>query len=90
MDLVGGRGLPRRLHFVKFVCQNERIGSLRGGHTPGAPPLNPPMGLLVKLGRLPVCPKNNITHKATLFSVVASIPSPTALGACAQWEKSFC
>ena len=34
----GGRGLPRRLHFVKFVCQNERIGSLRGGRTPGAPP----------------------------------------------------
>ena len=30
MDLVGGRGLPRRLHFIKFVCQNERIGSLRG------------------------------------------------------------
>ena len=27
---VGGRGLPRWLHFVKFVCQNERIGSFRG------------------------------------------------------------
>ena len=26
----GERGLPRRLCFVKFVCQNERIGSLRG------------------------------------------------------------
>ena len=25
-----GRGLPRRLHFVKFVCQNERTGSFRG------------------------------------------------------------
>ena len=43
MDLVGGRGLPRRLHFVKFVCQNERIGSLGGGRAPGAPPLNPAM-----------------------------------------------
>ena len=28
VDLVGGRGLLRRLCFVKFVCQNERIGSL--------------------------------------------------------------
>ena len=28
VDLVGGHGLPRRLRFVKFVCQNERIGSL--------------------------------------------------------------
>ena len=34
----GGRGLSRRLHFIKFVCQNERIGSLRGGRAPGAPP----------------------------------------------------
>ena len=30
----GGRGLPRQLRFVKFVCQNERIGSLRGGRPP--------------------------------------------------------
>ena len=35
----GGRGLPRRLCFVKFVCQNERIGSLGGGvHAGCAPP----------------------------------------------------
>ena len=31
VDLIGGgRGLLRRLRFVKFVCQNERIGSLGG------------------------------------------------------------
>ena len=29
VDLVGGCGLQRRLRFVKFLCQNERIGSLR-------------------------------------------------------------
>ena len=39
--LVGGRGLPRRLRFVKFVCRNERIGSLRGAHP--VRPLDPPM-----------------------------------------------
>ena len=33
-----GCGLPRWLHFENFVCQNERIGTLRGGHAPGAPP----------------------------------------------------
>ena len=27
---VGGHGLPRRLHFENFVCQNERIWILRG------------------------------------------------------------
>ena len=37
VDLVGGRGLPRRLRFVKFVCQNERIGSLGGAHAGCAP-----------------------------------------------------
>ena len=37
MDLVGGRGLPRQLRFVKFVCQNERIGSLGGTHPACAP-----------------------------------------------------
>ena len=30
-ELVGGRQLPRRLCFKKFVCQNERIWTLRGG-----------------------------------------------------------
>ena len=37
MDLIGGRGLPRRLCFENFVCQNERIWTLRGacaGHAP--------------------------------------------------------
>ena len=33
MDLIGGCGLLRQLRFIKFVCQNERIGS----------PLNLPM-----------------------------------------------
>ena len=32
----GGRQLPTQLHFIKFVCQNERIGTLRG-RPPGAP-----------------------------------------------------
>ena len=40
--LVGGHQLPTWLHFVKFVCRNERIGSLRGA--PGWGPLDPPMG----------------------------------------------
>ena len=39
---AGGRGLPRRLRFENFVCQNERIWTL-GGHAPGTPPLDPPM-----------------------------------------------
>ena len=26
-----GHGLPRWLLFIKFLCRNERIGSLRGG-----------------------------------------------------------
>ena len=30
VDLVGGRGLPRQLRFENFVCQNERIWTLRG------------------------------------------------------------
>ena len=33
----GGRGLPRRLRFADFVCQNERIWTLRG-RAPGTPP----------------------------------------------------
>ena len=32
IDLIGGCGLLRWLCFLKFVCQNERIGSLRGAH----------------------------------------------------------
>ena len=34
---IGGCQLPRRLRFEKFVCQNERIWTLRG-HAPVAPP----------------------------------------------------
>ena len=33
----GGRGLPRWLRFENFVCQNERIWTLRGD-APGTPP----------------------------------------------------
>ena len=33
-----GCGLPRQLRFENFVCQNKKIGTLRGGHMPGAPP----------------------------------------------------
>ena len=44
VDLVGGgRGLLRRLRFVNFVCQNERIGSLH----PARAPLNPPMSMIM-------------------------------------------
>ena len=44
VDLVGGGpGLPRRICFVKFVCQSERIGSLRGGTRRVRPPLKMPM-----------------------------------------------
>ena len=46
VDLVGGRGLPRRLHFGKFVCQNERIGSVRGARR--VHPLDPPMNTNIK------------------------------------------
>ena len=42
---VGGRGprrrgcgLPRQLRFENFVCQNERIGTLRGGARWAHPP----------------------------------------------------
>ena len=42
VDLVGGRGLPRWLRFENFVCQNERIWTLRG-RAPGTPPLDSPM-----------------------------------------------
>ena len=38
-----GCGLLRRLHFENFVCQNKRIGTLRGGRAPGRAPLDPPM-----------------------------------------------
>ena len=43
VHLVGGRELPRRLHFVKFVCRNERIGSLGGRGVRRVGPLDPPM-----------------------------------------------
>ena len=41
-NLVGGRQLPRRLRFIKFVCRNERIWTLRGGARRRRP-LDPPM-----------------------------------------------
>ena len=34
----GGRRLPRRLCFRNFLCQNERIRTLRGGCALGTPP----------------------------------------------------
>ena len=34
MDLVGGRGLPRRLHFKKFYVKTKESGPL-GGRAPG-------------------------------------------------------
>ena len=38
VDLVGGRELPRQLCLENFVCQNERISTLRGGRAPGTLP----------------------------------------------------
>ena len=35
---AGGRGFPRRVHFENFVCQNERIQTLRGGVRRASPP----------------------------------------------------
>ena len=37
-NLVGGRQLLSRLRFVKFVCRNERISTLRGGTRRRRPP----------------------------------------------------
>ena len=42
----GGRQLPRRLCFEKFVCQNERNWTLRGARAGGVP-LDPPMNRIV-------------------------------------------
>ena len=39
----GGRGPPMWALFGENVCENERIGSHRGGRAPGTPPLDPPM-----------------------------------------------
>ena len=36
--LGGGLGSPTWALFGKNVCENERIGFHRGGHTPGTPP----------------------------------------------------
>ena len=36
--LVGGRQLPRRLRFEKFVCPNEKNLDPWGGGAPTAPP----------------------------------------------------
>ena len=48
LDAVADPGFPegggRRLRFEKFVCQNERIWTRRGGRAPAAPPLDPPLG----------------------------------------------
>ena len=33
-----GCGLPRQLCFENFVCQNERIGTLRGARARARPP----------------------------------------------------
>ena len=40
VDLVGGLGLPRWLHFENFVCQNERIW---GGVRRASANVDPPM-----------------------------------------------
>ena len=46
-----GRGLPRRLRFGNFVCQNKRIGTL-GRRAPGTPPpVDPPIPLGDKFQR---------------------------------------
>ena len=43
VHLFGGHGPPLRALFSENVCENERIGSHRGRHAPGTPPLDPPM-----------------------------------------------
>ena len=49
-----GRQLPMLLHFVKFVCQNKRIWTLKGEHALAAPPVDPPMETTLKgMLRLP-------------------------------------
>ena len=48
VDLVGGGcGLPRQLRFENFVCQNERIGTLRGGAHQAHPPRSTNVSVLV-------------------------------------------
>ena len=64
VDLVGGRGLPAQLRFVKFVCQNERIGSLVGARL--VRPLDPPMILhcICKITIPAICMNLNLkNHK---------------------------
>ena len=43
----GGRGLPTPLCFENFVCQNERIWTLRGGGHVLGTLLDPPMKCLI-------------------------------------------
>ena len=38
VELVRGTLTPEAVTFRKFVCQNERIWTLGGGHAPGTPP----------------------------------------------------
>ena len=45
-----GRGLPRRLHFKDFICQNERIWTLRGGVRRATVNVDPPLLTYVTQG----------------------------------------
>ena len=65
MDLVGGRGLPRQLRFEKFVCQNERIWTLRVGRALGTPPS--------RSANVFKCSGNVFYRKSTIGTKIAAI-----------------
>ena len=45
-------GLLRQVCFENFGCQNERIGTPRGGHVLGMPPLDLPMVVIHKVTQM--------------------------------------
>ena len=67
----GGHGLPRWLHFKNFVCQNERIWTLRGACAGHPPPLNPPMHLYPTVM---MCISNLILIDNTSSNIWLNIP----------------
>ena len=74
MDLVGG-GVDSRGGYVSkiFVCQNERIGTLRGGARRARPPLDPPM-IHKKLIRMYEQFSNYNFYYNCIITIVISIP----------------
>ena len=61
-DPLGGHGPPMWALFAENVCENERIGSRRGGVRP-ARPLDPPMATVhTCANRIGFCRICNILH----------------------------